>query len=101
MVYDKREFVLLSVKWTKHSLVFWGTLSPDDAYNRSFGGYTDDITTCERYTLDEAKDGSPHFHEYNGETLRQLRKKDDDGTWIVKVDDLHKLGRLTTHYVCS
>lgn len=37
-------------------MVFWGQLTPDDAERRSFGGYTSDITKCERYTRDEIKD---------------------------------------------
>lgn len=101
MEIDKeRSYVLLSVKWTRGSLIFWGTVTTDNAARRSFGGYTDDINICEKYTFEEARKESSHFHEYKGETLRSLKKIEEEGTWIIDIRDLDKLGRLVTHYVC-
>lgn len=49
---SERNYLLISRKWSKSqgSLLFWGNLSADDE-PRSFGGYTDDLRICERYSL--------------------------------------------------
>lgn len=97
---NDREYVLLSVKWTRGSLMFWGGLTPDESERRSFGGYTDDITACERYTYNEARKERIEFHDYEGHTLREMYQIDDEGTWIIRISDLEKLGRLVSHYIC-
>ena len=95
---DKRLYVLVSVKWTRDSLVFWGRLSKDEE-QRSYGGYTDDFSSCERYTLEELKtEANSDLHDYYSEPLSVLRKMDREGTWIVHVDDLHNIGKVTTRY---
>ena len=43
----KRDYVLVSRKWSQATLVFWGSFTKDDN-KRSFGGYTNDINVCER-----------------------------------------------------
>ncbi|UDM72410.1 hypothetical protein [Vagococcus fluvialis] len=45
-----REYFLVSRKWSKQTLMFWGSLTKDDE-KRSFGGYTDDLRICERYSI--------------------------------------------------
>lgn len=66
----ERKYVLVSAKWTKEYLVFWGRLTKDED-ERSFGGYTSDLNSCERYSLDEVKDrfealtDRPTFHLKN------------------------------------
>lgn len=46
--------MLLSQKWSRGQLIFWGRLTDDDE-ERSFGGYTNDSSQCERYSLQELK----------------------------------------------
>lgn len=95
----ERCYVLLSVKWTRQgSLMFWGSLTEDDK-KRSFGGYTDDINACEKYTYEEVASRAWDFHKYNDERLNELKQIDSDGTWIVHIEDLSKLGRVVTKYV--
>lgn len=97
---DERRYVLLSVKWCRNgTLVFWGEKTADEE-ERSFGGYTNDLNHCERYTYDESKNEWHSHYEYNGESLQELMNIDREGTWIVNVDDLDKLGRksLVYHY---
>lgn len=90
---DERCYVLLSVKWCRQGeLVFWGSKTVDDE-ERSFGGYTNNLNQCERYTHDEARNERHSHYKYKGETLEQLMNIDRAGTWIVHVDDLDKLGR--------
>jgi|SRR6185312_1028182 len=94
-----RCYVLLSIKWTrKGTLMFWGTISEDDN-ERSFGGYTDDINACERYTFEEARNERHSHYEYNDETLDQLMNDNRDGTWIIHINDLGNLGKAVVHYV--
>lgn len=97
---DERHYVLLSVKWCREgTLVFWGKRTTDEE-ERSFGGYTNDLNQCERYTFDEARNERHTHHLYKGETLEELMNVDRAGTWIVDIDDLDKLGRksLVFHY---
>lgn len=95
-VNDERCYVLLSIKWcTEGTLVFWGRRTLDDK-ERSFGGYTNDINACERYTFDEARNERHTHHKYNEGTLEELMNIERSGTWIVHIDDLDKLGRRST-----
>lgn len=97
---DERRYVLLSVKWCVNgSLVFWGTRTADKE-KRSFGGYTNDLNQCERYTFDEANNERHTHHHYKCETIEELMNIDREGTWIVDVDHLDNLGRksLVFHY---
>lgn len=99
-VNDERRYVLLSVKWCRNgTLIFWGSRTADEE-GRSFGGYTDDLNQCERYTFDEARNERHDHYEYKDETIEELMNIDRGGTWIVNIDDLDKLGRksLVFHY---
>ena len=78
--------------------MFWGTKTKDDE-ERSFAGYTDDINACERYTFNEARNERHSHYEYNDETLEQLMNIDRDGTWIVHINDLEKLGKALSCFV--
>ncbi len=77
--------------------MFWGHLTKDDE-KRSFGGYTDDINACERYTFEEARSERTTHYEYRGESLTELMNINRDGTWIVNINDLHLLGKKVTVY---
>lgn len=86
-----REYVLLSVKWSKDGyLVFWGTQTKDDE-KRSYSGYTMDLETCEKYTYEEAV--NEHHPEWKGQKFWELQKECWDGTWAVKIKDLHVFGQ--------
>lgn len=93
----EREYVLVSVKWSKEEgyLMFWGTQTPDDAARRSYGGYTMDLETCEKYTFAEATKRSD-CPEWKGQSFHQLKKENSDGTWAVKISDLHHFGTKKT-----
>lgn len=93
----KRDFVLLSVKWTRDRLMFWGRKS-EESQPRSYGGYTEDVELCERYTFEEARSERIDFHEYEGESIARLKQINPDGTWIIRIDELEKLGSKTTSY---
>lgn len=50
---NNREYVIASWKHVRcGALQFWGDLT-DDNQPRSFGGYTENIDECEKYTLSE------------------------------------------------
>lgn len=67
----ERKYVLVSAKWTSELLVFWGSLTKDED-ERSYAGYTSDLNSCERYSLDEVKGqfdsltDRPTFHLKDG-----------------------------------
>ncbi len=92
----EREYVLLSVKWSKDGyLVFWGTQTKDEE-KRSYSGYTMDLDTCEKYTYDEAVKESVDRLEWKGQKFWELKKECWDGTWAVKLSDLHNFGQKKT-----
>ena len=91
----KRQFVIVS---NKHSgnwggcMLFWGQLTANNE-KRSFGGYTHGIDRCERYTLEEIREFSPHFAEYrDGMTMQEFLSHEDV---IIKPIDLARLGLST------
>lgn len=94
----ERNYVILSIKWTKDALVFWGNKS-EDTQARSYSGYTSDIKSCERYTFEEVRSKRSEFYEYKGESISKLRQIDRDGSWIIRVDELEKLGNRMTSYI--
>lgn len=90
----EREYVLVSVKWSRGDhLVFWGTQTEDDQ-PRSYSGYNMDLETCEKYTKEEVKE---EYHPiWNGQKFWELKKECWDGSWAVKVEDLHHFGQKKT-----
>lgn len=60
----ERKYVLVSAKWSRASLMFWGRLTRDEE-DRSFGGYTPDLDSCERYSLSEVKNEFKEFTNRN------------------------------------
>lgn len=76
----ERKYVIVS---NKHSggwggcMLFWGQLTEDNE-KRSFGGYTQGVDRCERYTLEETRGFSPHFAVYApGMTYKEFRECED------------------------
>lgn len=83
----KRDYVLVSRKWSKSTLVFWGSYTKDNK-ERSFGGYTDDINSCERYTLEEITSESSRFLPFD---LNQFwNRSNSDETFYVTIEELEK-----------
>lgn len=73
-------------------LLFWGCKTQDDE-PRSFGGYTSDITECERYTMEELRNSGYNFPIYDGEDETEFRRIKDIA---IKVDDLLSFNWLKT-----
>lgn len=74
------------------NILFWGRLTADNE-KRSFGGYTADIDSCERYTMDEIVAFSTKFAVYHlGMTYEDFRKRRNI---IIEPKDLGKLGLST------
>ena len=67
------------------ALLFWGHKTEDNE-KRSFGGYTSDISNCERYTLKEIKDKGYNFRVYE-EDMKLLDFLKLDNV-IIKYSDL-------------
>lgn len=85
-----REYVILSLRHTgiiKDALLFWGVYTQDKE-ERSFGGYTVDITKCEKYTLEEIQ--KEKIKIYGIDFKDQAPKTIDD--YAIKISDLFKLG---------
>lgn len=78
---EERKYVLVSKKWSKNNLVFWGNVTKDED-ERSFGGYTDDLNHCERYTLKEVE----RFLKF--EHLEFMSNKNKDETYYATVEEL-------------
>lgn len=83
----KRDYVLVSRKWSKSTLVFWGTYTKDSK-ERSFGGYTNDINVCERYTLEEIISEGSHFRPFDIKTF--WNRSNSDETFYVTIEELEK-----------
>lgn len=67
------------------ALLFWGHRTEDNE-ERSFGGYTSDISNCERYTLREIRNKGYNFPVYEKNMkLLDFLKLDDV---IIKYTDL-------------
>lgn len=49
-------------------VLFWGQLT-DDGDKRSFGGYTTDIDSCERYSPQDLESGNWHFAVFNKDRM--------------------------------
>lgn len=83
----KREYVLVSRKWSKSTLVFWGYYTKDNK-ERSFGGYTNDINVCERYTLEEIIGEDSHFRPFDIKTF--WNRSNSDETFYATIEELEK-----------
>lgn len=70
-------------------LLFWG-LKTKDEEKRSFGGYTGDINSCERYTLEEATNNGYNFPVYGKGCNHDNFKQFDD--FIIEIKRLERLG---------
>lgn len=81
----ERKYVLVSRKWTKSNLMFWGTKT-DDANPRSYGGYSDDLRTCERYALEEVE--GREFKKFDHANF--FRRKYADETFYATVEELEE-----------
>lgn len=89
---EKREYVLVSWKWSWKNgyLLFWGEQT-EDQEKRSFGGYTQDVDTCEKYSKEDLKEkGFPFWRS------RSLQELDREKSYAVKISDLHKFGAKQT-----
>lgn len=91
----ERKYVIVC---NKHSggwggcMLFWGELTRDDE-KRSFGGYTQGIDRCERYTLEETKGFSPAFAVWHpGMTYKEFRECEDV---VIEPENLAQLGLST------
>lgn len=92
MANDERKYVIVC---NEHSgnwpgvLLFWGHRT-QDYENRSFGGYTSDIDSCELYSENEVKEKGYHFPRYcEGMTWEEFRGYDDV---LIEPECLEKLG---------
>lgn len=71
------------------ALLFWGSKTEDDD-KRSYGGYTSDFNSCERYTLEEVERNGHKFPIYgrccNHDNFREF------GDFAIEVRRLERLG---------
>lgn len=88
-----REYVIVC---NEHSgyypgcLLFWGELTPDEAEERSFGGYTSDIDKCEKYNIEEIRKSGYKFPVYDGRMTHKSFKRHRDVA--IKISQLCELG---------
>lgn len=85
-----RNYVIVSTKLIKgrgNNLIFWGKRS-DDYEERSFGGYTDDLGICERYSRSDIEKNRPDIPIWD----RQDKSKSltDFANLAIKLSDLFK-----------
>jgi hypothetical protein len=90
----KRNYVLVTTRhaYIQGAILFWGTLSPDDAPERSFAGYTNNFDRCERYTRDECEEHnrrSRNPHPFYGEGMPA-----DSLSWVNEDDFFIEISRL-------
>jgi hypothetical protein len=72
------------------SLLFWGEHTKYDD-KRSFGGYTSDFNTCEKYTLEEIKNSGYNFPVYGRDCNHDNYLKFED--FAIEIKRLVRLGR--------
>ncbi len=72
------------------TLLFWGNETEDDA-ERSFGGYTSNFNSCEKYTFEELKDSKYNFPIYGKDCNHDNYKQFDD--FVIEIKRLKRLGR--------
>lgn len=88
-VSNARFYFLISRKWSKNTLMFWGSVSDDDK-KRSFGGYTDDLRLCERYTLEEIESNNGHQKFLPFDINDWHKKTYHDETFYITKEQLEK-----------
>lgn len=88
----EREYVVICNRYRgiAGSLLFWGSHT-ENHEKRSFGGYTSDLDSCERYTKEEIENSSYKFRFY---VSKDNYKKFDD--IAIKVKQLKRLGTKMT-----
>lgn len=87
----KRDYVIVSTQYIRDGLVqFWGRNTKDDE-PRSFGGYTRDLDTCEKYTRKELVNSGYRFPFF-----RKNMNWKRTGNFYIKISDLDQLGRKMT-----
>lgn len=83
-----REYFLISRKWSKQTLMFWGSLTKDEE-SRSFGGYTDDLRLCERYSIiDIIEFNRGHIYAEPFDIKRWHNKRCDDSTYYISQEQI-------------
>jgi hypothetical protein len=92
----ERNYVIVSTQYIHDGLVqFWGEYTPDDAKRRSYGGYTRNLDTCEKYTSKELKANCYKFPFYR-KNMHWLRTDN----FYIKMSNLDKLGtKMTVIYL--
>ena len=90
----ERNYVLVTQRhqFIPGAILFWGRHTPDDAAERSFGGYTNDFGMCEKYTKEECEEHnekSQSKHPFYGENMTA-----DTLTWISEDDFFIEISRL-------
>lgn len=86
----EREYVIVCLRHKgllRDALLFWGEHTEDNE-KRSFGGYTIDVTKCEKYTLEEVQERKFKVQgiDFEGRIPRNM----DD--CAIKVSELLKMG---------
>lgn len=89
---NERKYVIVCNEHSgmfRGTLLFWGSRTQDEQ-ERSFGGYTSDIDSCELYSISEVKEKGYHFPKYHdGMTWEEFRGYDDI---LIEPECLEKLG---------
>ena len=92
---DDREYVIVNAGHRPAlpgCLLFWGHLT-EDAQRRSFGSYTHDFSSCERYSLDEIKAAYPSMPVFRKDIRKpELIWKRDNAA--IRISDLPRLDSL-------
>lgn len=70
-------------------LLFWGTKTEDDN-KRSFGSYTSDFNSCEKYTLNEIDKSGYKFPVYGRDVNHDNFREVED--FAIDVKRLERLG---------
>lgn len=92
-----REYVKVSQKhsFVKGYILFWGSYTEDDE-ERSYGGYTNDFNTCEKYSKEDLEKDyreHPYFEDMTSAEVLTF-----DQTFNIKISDLSKLANKRVIY---
>lgn len=90
----KREYVIVNNEHgVPERFLFWGMKSKD-CEERSFGGYTDNLDNCERYSKKDILQSGYDFKFYEeGMSIDDFIKHDDV---VIKLKDLNVLCDIRT-----
>ena len=90
-----RVYVIISAKHMSHDrgrLIFWGSGGATKTEEkRSFGGYTCDISKCERYTREEALKGNCVSTEEATKKINWKKMFKSVDSFYIRVDRLEEL----------